>query len=167
MFNFLLSLIVFVFSFNATDKINNNFSEIPTAAGENVPRYPTTETYENINSNSTSNEHPNTGKIEAYNTQSEKDIGKVAEVAIEKSPVLIPVTPTPMPTQVPEPPKEIPIPTIEPTPIPIKPPISIDPPKPTIIPIPEPSVYPIKPPVDPCYCPPDQYCIMIACPEVK
>ena len=90
-----------------------------------------------------------THKETALNTQSEKIIDSVAKRAVEKSPVLIPVTPTPTPTPEPEP-------TIS---LPVKP---IDPP----IVIPEPTVHPVKPPFDPCYCPPGQFCIMIACPDV-
>ena len=89
------------------------------------------------NNSSDNRKHPNTNKSEAFNTQSEKVIGNVANVAIVNSPSLEPYD---------EP--EDPSPSLTPTPSPTPTPPIITPapdPKPTIYPCPPPPCLPHYP----------------------
>lgn len=171
MLKLIVSFLIFVFSLNSAELMNNSSYELPEntpeaifyelsiTPGDENGRNSDIKDYTNLQKvngdvlNGGGQEepvkYPITGKSEAYNTKSEKIIESVVKTAVEKSPVLIPVTP-------------IPTPMPEPEPIIIAPVKPIDPP----IIIPEPTIHPIKPPYDPCYCPPGQFCITIACLDV-
>jgi hypothetical protein len=159
MFKLIASFLIFIFSLNTAKGNVSEVQEIPNFNDEILTDVLTSAPikkiiiFDNLYTlgHTNSGQNPNTEKVTAYNTQSEKTIGEVAGVAAEKSPVLVTSIPTPEPEQF--------LPTPSPTTIPIKPPL------PTIALPPNPTIHPIKPPDDPCYCPPKHNCIMIACPE--
>lgn len=192
MIEFLVTLLILVFSFNADvipptvaeeviSKLENKFPQIEDYAPDNFPFDKLTDNstpaYENqANENGTENnahggqensnneEDPNTEKVPAFNTKSEKPIGEVAAIAVEKAEPLVAcsdnpklcITPTPPPDDnqslaVTSTPSPLPIPTYTPEPTTF--PIIIDPPITHI---------PIEPPIDPCKCDgPKTLCPMI------
>lgn len=80
-------------------------------------------------------ETPNTDKVPAYNTQSEREVGGVPQVAVDNADPLVPCTeelcpsPTPTPADPPSfvpPPVPVPLPDPEPIPDPISPTLPCD-----------------------------------------
>lgn len=133
MLEFFLSFLLTIYSVYAisapdtAEKVISTIDDLPSLTVTLSP-FPTLpkQSEPNFGDNSDSNQV----KTEGFNSKSEKPVGLVAEVAIEKSPVLVPCsenpdlcitttpspTPTPKPTQtssptlIPDPPK--PLPTI-------------------------------------------------------
>ena len=155
MSEFLLTLLSFFLSLGvvfapvtlpsiAQDNFDSNLTEIEASVADPVLNFQA-EDLSQENSVTTSNheeyhEGPNTEKQNVYNTKSEREVGEVAGVAIEKAPPLIscddldgncsnegsePESP-PIPAPVEPQPDPDPEPPVEP----IEPPITIDPPVP-------------------------------------
>ena len=145
MLEFLLALILTIFSVQAVSAPGDVSEKIIAQLEENLPEVilsvtpPANPTQvaqsegesqsENPQQEEGENPDPDTSKQDAYNTRSEKPVGNVAGIAIENSPAIIAcsdypslcLTPTPRPTLTPTP---------TPAPEPTAPPIIIDPPKP-------------------------------------
>ncbi len=161
MFEFLLSLLLLALSLQPfiPIEVKERISQ-PENISVNQSSH-TLESAQNENSDGTKSEStsdsvtdsiienlPDTKKINTYNTESGKQIGLVAAVAVEKSPVLIPCQENPSLCN--------PTTTISPTPTP----------SPTVVPPfdPPPTIYPPISPPRKCIYRPDIVCLDFACP---
>ncbi len=135
MLEFLLSLLLSIFSVQAVSAPNGLSEKIVDKLEENLPEItlsitpsanPQQNNSDQIEENVTgtsdveetpeenNNKTPDTNKVYAYNTKSEKPIGEVAQVAVNHAGPLIPISPTLTPTPTPtETPLLTPVPTLK------------------------------------------------------
>lgn len=177
MLEFITSLLILVFSLNAAVSSDSDKTIVFEKLQENLPIISITPASYQIQNNPAGDESevennvtPDTNKSEAYNTESNKVIDNVTNVAIDNSPPITACSEDSTLCNTVEPGESV-LPTPESTPPIVDEPIFIGPPE--VLPIEPPIIIPpdppITPPHNPCRCSSnkDIVCLIYPCAEAN